>query len=52
MMDKTITITMNQIDGTIDYEHDGKPTYAEALAMIEYTKLMISKEWMEEMRTD
>ncbi|MDQ0062371.1 hypothetical protein [Paenibacillus harenae] len=47
-MEKRITITMNQIDGSIEYEHDGKPTYAEALGMLEYTKMIVTKEWMEE----
>ncbi|WP_171056177.1 hypothetical protein [Paenibacillus sinopodophylli] len=47
-MEKTITIKMSQIDGTIEYEHDGGPTYAETLGMLEYVKLILAKEWMDE----
>lgn len=39
---------MSQIDGTIEYEHDGAPTYAEALGMLEYAKLIVAKDWMDE----
>lgn len=48
MMIKRITIIMSQIDGTIEYEHDGEPTYAEALGMLEYAKLIIGKEWIDD----
>lgn len=47
-MEKKITITMNQIDGTIDFEHEGNPTYAESLGMIEYAKALILKDLIEE----
>jgi hypothetical protein len=47
-LEKKIIITMNQIDGSIEYEHDGGPTYAETLGMLEYIKLILAKEWMDE----
>ena len=49
-MEKKITITMSQIDGAIEYKHDGDPTYAEALGMLEYVKMWIYHDWTEEIK--
>jgi hypothetical protein len=47
-LEKKIIITMNQIDGSIDFKHEGEVSYAESLGMIEYTKMMIHHEWMKD----
>lgn len=48
-MEKKLVITMNQIDGSIDYTSDGEVSYAESLGMLEYAKMMIYREWNEEL---
>lgn len=47
-MEKKITITMNQIDGSITTELEGGIAIAESLAMLEFAKMWIYQQWMEE----
>jgi|GEM_PF-2880639 hypothetical protein len=43
-MERKLTIIINHVEGTVDYESDEGITVFEALGAIEYVKLLISKE--------
>lgn len=49
-MMKQINIQMNLLDGSIDFKHDENLTYSEVLGMIEYAKMMIMHNWLEDIK--
>lgn len=47
-MIKQFIIEANIVDGSVDYNNPENLTYVEVLGMIEFVKLMITKEFLDE----
>lgn len=46
MMKKTFTITIDHINGEVDYDNVDDLSFFEVLGAIEYLKMMIHKQWL------
>jgi hypothetical protein len=46
-MKKTITITYDVVTAHVELEHD-QMAYGELVGLIEYAKMMIMRDWLEE----
>jgi hypothetical protein len=49
-MTKQFIIEIDMITGAIDYQNPEELTYFQVVGMIEYAKMMITKEFLEETR--
>ncbi|MBY9081206.1 hypothetical protein KIH86_23955 [Paenibacillus sp. HN-1] len=47
-MKKQLIIEIDYVDGSIDYQNIDHLTYSEALGMMEFVKLLITKDFLEE----
>lgn len=47
-MKKVLTIEVDYVDGSIDYSNPDELTYSEALGAMEFVKLLITKDFMDE----
>ncbi len=47
-MTKQFIIEMDMVNGTVDYKNPDGLSYFEAVGMIEYSKMMITREFLNE----
>ena len=49
MMKKTFTITVDPIEGSVNYDNADELTFFEVLGAFDYVRMMITKQWLTEL---